>query len=308
MNSTHFLPVCLFACLCVANASCSSSRTMETPDTGVADGGTPDSAAFDAGVPVDSPACAEIARSCVGAEALVVRGHAEGLAGLDGARVEFGVRYVGRESAGGGLAVPRYVARGTTTVRGAAFESCVCVPYNSNGYPEIVGAVFAAGTSGTLGRDVVRAMYSQRYATLGDEDLSANFAAPSTALIGEVAAAALSERFVTVTVRTAAPFPARARTFAGLVATDRPLAPELSRNPPMADGSIALSWFRPGAALAGERVVLVADQNDNNGCDAGDLAVEVPFDGRTALVAGPWLVGADVLPLCTALSVGGMRE
>jgi len=250
----------------------------------------------------DTASCDAVRASCGGDPAMLVRGHASGLVGLDGARVEFAVRYVLVE--GGGLDVPHGVALGRTRVGGGAFATCVCVPHGANLYPQIAAVVYATGTAGLSSRDVARGTFSQRYATLGDEDVSGALAVVPSDLQKEAAVAAMVERTAKVTLELGA---AEGRAIhGGLVADERPLAAQIATAsiPP---GPATLTWTMPGRAWASERVAFFVDQNGNGKCDDADRGAVVPF-APTIKLGGEWLTGSALSVVCDALQIGVARE
>jgi hypothetical protein len=211
---------------------------------------------------------------------------------------------------GRGLDVPHGVVVATTEVRDGAFEACVCMPEGANGYPQVAAVVFAPGAAGETGRDVARATFSQRYATLGDEDLS--FALTGVAQPAEVeaAVAALVDRTRQLRV-TGLPEAEAADGFvhAGLVADERPVAAQVVAGGP--DGAAtAFDWIMPGPAWPSERVAIVVDRNRNRRCDEGDLGMIAPVGGRSSLdVAGAaWSQGAALTAVCAAVGLGVSRE
>ncbi len=254
-----------------------------------------------------TPSCAEVRATCGDAPAMVVRGHAEGLVGLDGARAQFAVRYVLTE--GQGLNVPHGVAMARAEVRAGAFEACVCVPHGSNLYPQVAAVVFHPGTRGETGADVSRAMFSQRYATLGDEPLTMALTVPATRVAAEVAVAAMDDRATSVALSGLDAATGSARVFAALVADERPVAAELAQTAVTA-GSVRIEWIMPGRAWPSERVVLLVDRNANRRCDAGDLGVSIARGGRSEIVMTgvAWLEGAALTSICDALSVEVQRD
>ncbi len=154
-----------------------------------------------------------------------MRGHARGLTGLDGARARFAMRYVLRE--GEGLNVAHGVVVAGAEVRGGAFEACVCMPRGGSGYPQMAAVVFAPGTTGETGREVARAMFSQRYATLGDEDVSFALNEVPSAPETEAALAALVDRTHELRVRGLDGMAEGGRAYAALVADERPVAAQV---------------------------------------------------------------------------------
>ena len=251
-----------------------------------------------------SPTCAEVRASCGPAPQMFVRGHAEGLAGLDGARAQFAMRYLLQR--GNGLNVPHGVVSAWGRVEGGAFEACVCLPRGANEYPELAAVVFAPGSAGETSRNVARAAYSQRYATLGDEDLAYFLRESPTAAQVEAALAAMVDRTSAVTVRGLDPGEG-ARIYGGLVADERPVAAQVVGGV-VADGRVRLEWIMPGRQWPTERVALVVDRNGNRRCDEGDLGASVRLDGRQEVAVGSWLQGASLTAACQALRLEAERE
>lgn len=177
--------------LSLACAHCGAVVTSSelTPDAAPVDAAVVDVAAADA---APSPSCAAVRASCGALPQQFVRGHAEGLTGLEGARVQFAMLYL-RES-NMGIGAPRGVASAWGRVEGGAFEACVCLPRGGNEYPQLAAVVFAPGTVTQTRSDVARAVFSQRYATLGDEDLAWMIQEPPTDAMIDEALAAMIER------------------------------------------------------------------------------------------------------------------
>ena len=82
-----------------------------------------------------------------------------------------------------------------------AFEACVCMPQGASGYPQVAAVVFTPGSTGETSREVARAMFSQRYATLGDEDVGFALNEVPSAPEVEAAVAALTDRTSELRVR-----------------------------------------------------------------------------------------------------------
>ncbi len=249
--------------------------------------------------------CAEVKTSCGGDPALAVRGHAAGLVGLDGARVEFAVRYLTVE--GKGLDMPHDVAVGRTVVAAGAFETCVCVPHGANMYPQIAAVVYRPGTTGTVSADVARATYSQRYATLGEEDVAYALGSVPGDAQKEAAVAALSPRTANVVVSDLAAVEGH-QVLGGLVAAERPVAAQLSFGGVEA-GRLSLTWNMPGRAYPTERVAFFVDRNKNGKCDT-DGSDAGAFIAFAPTIAGPGVLleGAALAPVCAALLPGAPRE
>jgi hypothetical protein len=268
----------------------------------------------DAAAPVDatpapdaapSPSCEAVRAACGPAPQQFVRGHAEGLTGLDGARAQFAIRYL-RES-GNGLDVPHGVASAWGRVTGGAFEACVCLPRGGDEYPQVAAVVFAPGTSGELRRDVARAMYSPRYATLGDEELTQALREAPTDEGAEAALAAMVDRVARLSVQGFDAAAEGARVYGGLVADERPVAAQVA-GAAVAAGGAQLNWIMPGRAWPGERLALLVDRNGDRRCDDGDLGAIVPVDGRPSVTVRAWLQGAALTSVCASLRLEASRE
>jgi hypothetical protein len=154
------------------------SAEASGPETG----GGPADAALDASpAEASGPAamtapCADVVASCGPSPALVVRGHAEGLVGLEGATVAFAMGFV---EPGTGVAGPDSNAvAGRTVVRGGAFESCVCMPFGADSYPATAAVVFRPGATTETAGDVAAAVFRQLFATEGDEGFGPELTAP----------------------------------------------------------------------------------------------------------------------------------
>lgn len=269
-----------------------STSTSTTPPT------TPPPTEFK-----ETASCAEVKATCGGEPAVVVTGTSKGLAGLDGARVEFAVRYILEE--GIGLDVAHGVALGRTFVRGDAFETCVCVPRNAINYPQIAAVVYAPGSTGLGSRDVVRATFSQRYATEGTEDVTYALGAAPNDLQKEAAVAAMVERTEQITAN----FTTDGKSLhAGLIADDRPIAPQLATGSD-AFAKATLTWTMPGRPSPSEKVALFVDRNSNGKCDldGSDNGAIVPFS-KTLAAPTTWLSGDALRTVCDALRVGVSRE
>lgn len=251
-----------------------------------------------------SPSCEAVRASCGGDPATVVLGHASGLAELEGARVEFAVRYLLEEGAGAGLDVPHGVALGRTRVSGGAFATCVCVPHGANMYPQVAAVVYASGTTGVTSRDVARAMFSERYAVGSDEEVSSALNRETTDLQKEAAVAAMVDRTAKVTIELTDD--GGRMLHAGLIADERPLAPQVA-TASAAFGPATFSWTMPGRAWPSERVAFFIDDNGNGKCDDGDRGAVIPF-GAKLRVAGAWLTGTALSSVCNAVPAGVSRE
>lgn len=261
-------------------------------------------AVFDASAPTESAACDAVRAGCVSAPQTFVRGHAEGLAVPDGALARFAIRYVPAENAS--LSDARGVVVGTARVRGGAFEACVCVPRAANGYPQVAAVVLAPGAAGLRGGDVLRGMVSQRFATLGDEDVSEALRAPPTRPQAEAALAAMDDRALT----RALVLPGAeegAPVFAGVVSAERSVAAQIAVATVM-EGRARVVWNMPGRAWPDERVALLVDRNRDRRCDAGDLAYWAPRGGEAEPVPAALAAGAAMTAVCEALALDDTRE
>ncbi len=289
-----------FFLLALASAHCGGNVATDTaPPT---DSGT---VTVDAPSPewAETAACATVQASCTTAPAVFVRGHAEGLPDLEGARVEFAVRYILEE--GMGLDVPHGVVVGRAHVKGSAFEACVCVPRGANMYPQIAAAVYRPGSTSMISRDVVRASFSQRYATLGDEDVGYALKALPNDLQKEAAVAAMSDRTAKATLGGLG---AVEGITAGLIADERPLAAQVTTRA-VAGGKVQLAWTMPGRAFSSERIAFFVDRNKNGKCDVdgSDAGGFAPF-ATTIEFGGAWLEGSLLTPVCDALRADSPRE
>jgi hypothetical protein len=248
--------------------------------------------------------CSEVKAACTTDPAVFVLGHASGLAGLEGARAEVAIRYVAEE--GAGLDVSHGVVVGRTYVHDGAFETCVCVPHGANMYPEVAAVVFQPGTSSETGRDVARAMYSQRYATLGEEDVSYALGAVPNDAQKEAAVAAMIERSASVTLQGLAGAEG-ARIVAGLVADDRSIAPQLAGGA-VEGGNAVVRWTMPGKSSPSEKVAFFVDKNGNGRCDTDFDAGAIKPYGEVVDASSALLVGADLAVVCDALRTDAPRE
>ncbi len=266
--------------------------------------GTTDAGSADAGPP---RTCAEVRAACGPSPQMVVRGHAEGLTGVDGAAVRFAVRYL--TTPGTGLGGPRPVAAGRGQVTAGSFEVCVCLPEGANNYPVIAAVVYAPGSAAQSSRDVVRAVVSQRYATLGDEDLGMALQTLPGAIETEFALAECLERTSAVTVSGLDAALEGAHVFGGLVAAARPVAAQFVSTT-VAASRARFEWDAPGAAWADESLALLVDSNANARCDDGDRGAILRVDARGELPASAlaWLQGAALTPVCDALRVEVARS
>lgn len=255
-----------------------------------------------------APTCAEVQAACGPEPQRFVRGHAEGLTGLDGARVRFAIRYLTRQHRGQGLNVPHGVVVATGEVRSGGFEACVCIPEGGSWYPEVAAVVFTPGTAGETSREVARAMYSQRYATLGDENVSHSLNEVPSPPEVEAALGALVDRTHEVRLRGLEAAEG-GQAYAGLVADERPVAAQVVGGR-VADGAVSLGWIMPGRQWPSERLALLIDRNSNRRCDDGDLGTTVRLDGRRDLdiPAGAWARGTALQDICRSLSIEADRE
>lgn len=298
-SATRFVRIVTLA---GAFASAHCGAMVSAGDAATTTDGSADAATtIDAATPATMTTCADIRAACTAPTATLVRGHASGLVGLDGARVAFAMRYLTVQ--GEGLDVPHAVASNWGTVRDGAFEVCVCMPEGANNYPDVVAAVFRPGTTGSTSRDVALATFSQRYATLGDEDLGAAFATmPQPAEI-EAALAGLSSRSATIEVTGLVVDLTTTSVYAGLVADERPIAAQVAVAGAASNGGVRFSWIRPGEAYASERLAAYVDANHDNRCDAGDRGAFVSIHGTSVdLANAAWVEGEALAPVCAALA------
>ena len=273
-------------------------------DTAVADSAvTVDVMALDSGPTLN---CAQVQSTCTTAPQQFVRGHAEGLVGVDGARVQFAVRFVLVE--GMGLTGARGVVTARAIIQGGSFEACLCVPRGANNYPEIAAVVFAPGSTGELGRDAVRGTFSQRFATLGDEDFSMSLVEPLTPVQAETAVAGMVDRYTQIRVLRLDASVEGLPAYMGLIADERPFTAMVGHGAVEA-GELRSEWGLPGREWPSERLVIVLDRNANHMCDAADLGASVPVERRSEImgIGGAWLEGAAIAPLCNALSLDQPR-
>lgn len=247
--------------------------------------------------------CAAVRARCGPAPMRFVRGSASGLAGLDGARARFAVRYLAET--GTGIDGPRRVVVGGATVVNGSFEACVCLPLGGNNYPQLGAVVFAPGTRGERAEDARRAHFSQRFATLGDDDFTAEFsmsATPEPAVVAR-ALASLVERTVRVELRAIEPMFQGRTLFGALVADGRPIPTDRALGM-IANGDATLEWVMPGRASTNERAVLVVDANGDRRCSDGDRTTRVAIEGDTAsasLLTAQWDASADAVRAACAL-------
>ncbi len=282
-------------------SACGGSVAAEAPATVVEDTGTkPETTPEPIPEWSETASCAAITASCSGAEPTVVNGHAEGLDGLDGARVEFAVRYILEE--GMGTAVPRGVALGRTHVAGGTFSTCVCVPQNAGMYPDVAAVIYRPGSSGVTSADVARATFSARYATGTAEDLAYALGAVPSAAMKESALAAMVDRAQTITLE----LKAEGRVYGGLIADERPIAAQVTAAV-LISGKAELVWLMPGRAWKSERLAFFVDKNADGKCDGSDVGGFAPFASSIAL-GEKLLTGAELTPVCDALAINAPRE
>lgn len=247
--------------------------------------------------------CAAVRARC-GAEPMrFVRGFASGLTGLDGARARFAIRYL--TESGVGIDWPRRVALGGATVTNGSFEACVCLPLGGNNYPQLAAVVFAPGTRGERAEDVRRAHFSQRFATLGEDDFTAEFSMnpePPPSVVAP-ALAALVERTVRAELHAIDPMFQGRTLFGVLVADDRSIPTDRAQGM-IVNGDATLEWVMPGRASPSERAVLVVDANGDRRCGDGDRTTRVALAGdnaSTSLLTAQWDASADAVRAACAL-------
>ncbi len=303
MRNLHRLTTLSLVLAAALTSACGASVTVAEAPTDAAP------TVVDAAVVVEPSAlaCADVRAACGPSPMTFVRGHAAGLTGLDGARVRFAMRYLPTD--GADLDGAHGVVVAGSTVRDGAFEACVCMPRGANGYPQVVAVVFAPGSTGDTSRDVARAVFSPRYATLGDEDVSQALATPPSAPAAEAAIAGLVDRSrsLSVTGFDGAALDG-ATLFGGVVADERPVAAQVATTS-ISFGAATLRWDMPGRAWPTERVALVVDRNADRRCDAGDLgAIVTPGAAETFDLAGvAWARGAALDRVCAALRLDDSR-
>lgn len=248
--------------------------------------------------------CAEVQASCGAEPQRFVRGHAEGLVGLDGARVLFSMRYRG----GYPEEQPSGVVTGAGQVRGGAFEACVCMPYGGNWYPEVAAVVFVPGSSGETGADVARAHYSQRYATLGDEDFSGSLEAEPARSLAEAALAATMDRAQTLRVRGLEASAEGRDVYATIVAPERSVGAQVVGGQVVA-GAATLELTMAGRRWPGERAAIYVDRDGDHRCGEGDLGAFAAFDESGAVDgrSAAWVQGAALREVCDAMGSGSAR-
>jgi hypothetical protein len=251
-----------------------------------------------------SPSCADLRATCNTPPQFFVHAHASGLTGLDGAFAQFGVRYLLVN--GMGLDAPRATVAARGTVQGGAFELCVCVPMNSDAYPIVASVVFAAGSPGLAGRDAVRAFSSQQFAVTPDDDVSMSLVPPPSPLAADVALADTVVRTVTLTAHGFDAMSAGNTVYAGLVASERPVATQLAQAS-VSGGSAMLRWDAPGLAWGDESLAILVDRNGDHACGTGDEGAIVSYSGGADVTVTSWLSGSALTPVCDALLVGTTR-
>ncbi|MDP3274418.1 MAG: hypothetical protein Q8Q09_04435 [Deltaproteobacteria bacterium] len=263
--------------------------------------------AVEAGTFAESPACDQVRAQCMGAESLVVRGHVERLGDLNGHSFHFAVRYL--DQLGDGLDHPYLVVRASGVVREGRAEACVCVPTGANNYPQIAATVVRPGATEIRADNTVRAAFSRRYATLGDEGFDWTLTgAPSRETLA-AGLAAMDSRGFTLTLRGRSSQVTEGVVRAGLVGAARPVAFNVARAA-VGDADLALRFVMPGRALSDESVALWHDRNGNDRCDEGDRAAFVALQGRTEvrMDSVPWAQGATLTSVCDALVLNGRGE
>lgn len=248
--------------------------------------------------------CAEVQASCGAEPQRFVRGHAEGLVGLDGARVLFSVRYRG----GYPEEMPSGVVTGAGQVRGGAFEACVCMPYGGNWYPAVAAVVFAPGSSGETGADVVRAHYSQRYATLGDEDFSGSLEAEPARSLAEAALAATVDRAQTLRVSGFDAALEGRHAYATIVAPQRSVGAQVVGGQ-VTGGAATFGLTMAGRRWPGERAAIYVDRDGDLRCGEGDLGAFADFDasGAVDVRSASWAQGAALREVCDAVGSDSPR-
>lgn len=286
--------------LAASAAGCGMVVNGTTGDAAVSDAVT----AAEAAVPAESAACDAVRAACGPAPQTFVRGRAEGLTVPDGAVARFAIRYVPADDAS--LSDARGVVVGTARVRGGAFEACVCVPRGASGYPQVAAVVLAPGAAGLRGGDVLRGMVSQRFATLGDEDVSEALRPPPSRAQAEAALAAMDDRALPRTL-TLPGVDEGATVFAGVVASERPVAAQVATTT-VRDGRASVTWNMPGRAWPDERVAVLVDRNRDRRCDAGDLALWAPLGRDAEPVTATPATGAVMTAVCAALALDDLRE
>ncbi|MFO0628538.1 MAG: hypothetical protein U0325_23395 [Polyangiales bacterium] len=287
-------------------AGCGIVVEGTTGDAAVRDGGglADVSLPADVSVPAESAACDAVRAACGTAPQTFVRGHASGLAVPDGATARFAIRYV--PTADASLSDARGVVVATARVRGGAFEACVCVPRAANGYPQVAAVVLAPGAAGRGAGDVLRGMVSQRYATLGDEEVGSALAMAPTRGQAEAALAAMDER----ALRRAVALPdvdGGANVLAGVVSPERPVAAQVVATN-VREGRAAWTWNMPGRATPDERVALLVVRNRDRRCDTGDLAFWAPLGREGDLLTPTAATGPMMGAVCAALALDDPRE
>ncbi len=302
-------PPTVLALLLLGAAHCGG--VVVTPDNARPDASPTDASPADAppaDAPPDrpdSPPCADVRAACGPLPQQVVVGRATGLVGLDGARARFAIRYARAQGEGPGSQLG--VVSAWATVRGGSFEACVCLPRGGSEYPALAALVLAPGAAGETGADLARASYSQRFATLGEEDFTMALAEPAPRPIAEAALAAMEERALAVTVRGLDAAPAGAAVHAGVVAAERPVASQLA-TARVEGGRAALSWSMPGRARNGERAAVLVDRNNDRRCDPGDLGGFAALGGGAEASVGALVTGDALAPVCAALALETPRE
>jgi hypothetical protein len=163
--------------------------------------------------------------------------------------------------------------------------------------------VYAPGSKSVASRDVARASFSQRYATLGDEDVTYALGAAPSDLQKEAAVAAMVDR--TATVKLGFEPGAGKSVHGGLIADERPIAAQIA----LGSDSRTFTWTMPGRAWSSERLAFFVDRNANGKCDTdgSDTGAIAPF-AETIPTPSTWLSGEGLRAVCDALQVGASRE
>ena len=251
--------------------------------------------------------CDEVRAACTGPEAMMVRGHVSQVADLEGHSFCFAMRYLTRS--GDGLDHAYDVVRSSSVIRDGRAEACVCVPQGANNYPQVAAVIVRPGEREIRADNTVRASFSRRYATLGNEGFVWTLTgAPRRE---EVAAglAAMDSRGFSLTLRGRSPQVAAGIVRGGLVGAARPLAYDVARAT-LGPSDPVLRWVMPGRQLDDERVALWHDGNDDGRCDEADLGAFVVLAGRTEIPmkAVDWARGATLASVCDALVLNGQGE
>ncbi|APR87954.1 hypothetical protein A7982_13303 [Minicystis rosea] len=244
--------------------------------------------------PATSPVCVAAHAACTLPDPFMVRFQADGLSGLDGARVRVGLSQPHR---------PDPPATATARVEDEHFEACLCVPRPWQGYPVLSAVVYAKGSTGETGADVARAVSRYTYVTAGDEDMSLGLRDKPTRVQVEAALGALDPRMAEVVVRGVDPALDGHIAFAGIVAAERPVAAQVKPNR-IEHRDVRFAWKMPGRAWPSEQLAVVLDHNDDQRCDPGDFGALITLENRTEVPAASitWLTGKAIEPVCRALA------